>query len=458
MNIQQFIKILWFRKKIAFAVLLGVVTLTTLINLYLPKQYTATTTIVIDQNTVDFLTGLALSSSQILPGYTATQVEVVGSHNVALKVVENLKLDKNNRFINAFTDNGSPGNILDWIAKNIRKKLDIKLSRESNLIDISFTDIDPEFAAMAANAFADAYLLTSVELRTQPAKLNAAWFNTQMHSLRQELEKAQLRLSSFQQKVGIVETDDKLDVENARMAELSRQLLESQARTDELLSRKKMLTATVRNAGSSESMQEVMNSSLIQSLKTELAGREANLAVLSKRLDKNHPLYNQAQAEVNSLQQKISNEIRTVQNSINNELASSRQRDEILEKAFTEQKNKVLKLKIQHDEIAVLNNEVENARHSFDAAMQRSIQTRMESELNHANIAVLNKAIPPDKPSKPKFLLNLLLSFFLGSLLGVGGALIAELLDRRIHSKDDIKEYLGLPVFAVLVKPTGSTK
>lgn len=84
---------------------------------------------------------------------------------------------------------------------------------------------------------------------------------------------------------------------------------------------------------------------------------------------------------------------------------------------MAEQKAKVLKLKEQYDEIAMYKREVENAQRAYDVAMQRAGQTRMESEMNQTNISVLNSALPPSKHTKPRLLLNMISSIFLGTML-----------------------------------------
>jgi len=126
--------------------------------------------------------------------------------------------------------------------------------------------------------------------------------------------------------------------------------------------------------------------------------------------------------------------------------------------ALAEQKAKVLELKKQHDEIVVFNREVENAQRVYDAAMQRAVQSRMESEISQTNIAVLSYALPPQKPAKPKVLLNMILSVFLGGMLGVGSALLAELRDRRVRSAFDVSELLAVPVFAIISSTASKDK
>ena len=451
MSFPRIFTIIWSRKWLVVSCLSVTVILTLVVSLLLPKQFIAKTSLVLDQRGIDPITGVMLPAQMLMAtGYMATQLDVIASHNVALKVVKSLKLEDNKELQELFQESNGIGEVRDWVADLLLKNLEVMPSRESSIIHICFSSVEPGFSALVANAFAEAYIQTSVELKVQPAKLNADWFDSQLSSLRKNMEKAQEKLSGLLQANGIVMADDHLDLEDARLAELARQLLESQGHTHELMSRKKQLADTLAGRESFESMQEVLNNTFVQSLKSDLARAEGKFAELAERVDKNHPQYQQAKAEITNLKKKIHSEVGTVLNGITSSAAASQQRDDILAATIADQKRKVLELKKKRDEITVLKHEVENAQLAYDTAMQRSVQTRMESEVNQTNIAVLNPAIPPQKPDKPKVLLNVLFSFLLGSLLGVGIALLAEILDRRVRSSWDISDRLGMPVFGVI--------
>jgi capsular polysaccharide biosynthesis protein len=56
-------------------------------------------------------------------------------------------------------------------------------------------------------------------------------------------------------------------------------------------------------------------------------------------------------------------------------------------------------------------------------------------------------------------ILSLVLAIMLGGILGIGFGLFAELLDRRVRSRDDIANILGVPVFAIIDnKPKKSSR
>jgi len=256
-------------------------------------------------------------------------------------------------------------------------------------------------------------------------------------------------LSDYQQETGIIALDERLDVENARLAELSSQVVAAQAQTYDSVTRQRQISAASAKGKLGE-LPEILGNGLIQSLKAELARAEGKLAEVSERVDRNHPQYQSALAEVQSLRQKIAAEIQTARGSMVNAATQAQQREDELKKALAEQKARVLELKRHRDQIALLTREVESAQRTYDSAVQRGDQTRMESQRNQTEIAVLNPAIPPTKHSKPRLMLNVALSFFMGTLLGVGFGFLMEMLDRRIRSEDDITEGLGLPVLALI--------
>jgi capsular polysaccharide biosynthesis protein len=94
--------------------------------------------------------------------------------------------------------------------------------------------------------------------------------------------------------------------------------------------------------------------------------------------------------------------------------------------------------------------EVDNAKRAYDSAAQRHSQTSMESRMDQGNVTILGKAIPPVEPAFPKMPLILALAIVVGGLLGMGLALVAELIDGRVRGKDDLMEYVGAPVWGVL--------
>src|SRR5690348_2609288 len=87
MTFHQFLLILRARYKIALAILLLTVTVTLIVSLLIPKQYSASTAVLIDVKSPDPVAGMVLPGLAS-PAYMATQVDIINSDRVAQRVVE----------------------------------------------------------------------------------------------------------------------------------------------------------------------------------------------------------------------------------------------------------------------------------------------------------------------------------------------------------------------------------
>ena len=445
MNLIQFFLILKARKGLIFTSLALSVLIIGVISAFMPKVYTATASLVVNHQGPDPVTGLAMPS-QLIPGYLATQVDIISSRNVALKVVDALKLAP------ATTANPNPDarmSARERQADTLLKNLDVKPSRESSVLYVTYKSRDPQTAARVANAFVQAYTQTNLELKTQPARETATWFDQQLGELRNNLAQAQAKLSSYQQSKGIVSLDNKFDTENARLTELSTQLVAAQSQSFETQAQQN--TSSVASAS-------VVNNQLIQGLKSELARAEAKLSNLGERMGKNYPEYQRTQAEVENLRAKVNSEIGVTRQSLGNTNAAAQQREGALRAALAAQKAKVLALNAERDGGSVLAREVESAQKLYDQALQRFGQTRLEGHAGQTEVAILSSAVIPANPASPRLSLNLALAVVLGALLGIGLALIREMMDRRVRSAYDLVAVLGAPVLGVLVGDKDSSR
>lgn len=443
MNFQQFLLILRARLWLMLGVAGVVVATTLVVSLLLPRQYTATASVVVDAKAVDPITGVPVQA-MLMPSFMATQVDILNSDRVATRVIKRLKLDQVPEFREQWLKaTQGRGTFDSWLADTIVKKLDVKPSRESNVLNIAFTWSDAQASALFANAFAQSYLDTTVELRVEPAKQYASFFTERTKIAREELETAQKKLSDYQRENGIIATDERLDVETNRLNELSSQLVAIQSMRMDSASRQVQ-------ASNKENMTEVLQNSLISGLKADLARLETKRDELSKRLGRNHPEFLRTESEIAALRGKVDAETAKVISSIGTSNRVNVQRESELRVALEAQKKKVLALKEQRDEVTVLQNDVNNAQRNYDTITQRLTQTSLESQTQQTNIALLNSAVEPIDHSSPKIFLNLLVSIFLGTLLGVGTVLMLELLDKRVRGAQDLQDLLGLPVLGVL--------
>ena len=421
-------------------VVAGVVTLQT------PKSYTAATELIIDGKGQDPISGESLPA-RMLSGYIATQADIIRSRNVANKVIDQLNLIEEPALQPEFrAASTEPLPSRGWLLYYLKTGLAVTPQRDSSVLSISFKARNPELAARIADAFAQAYIQTNLELRIEPAKQITQWYDLQLASLRENLVDRQNTLAAYQEEHNIIASSDRLDLESEKLAELSSMLLVVQGQRLDEQSRSKQLDGSKPGA----LPEHVLTNPQVQKISDELSQAQARMAEIGSQVGSNHPQYRQAQREVDALQTQLQRTLKLVGGSLRSSVELSQSREEQLKAEVAAQKEHVLQLNRNRNQLTLLRQEVDNAQAAYDAALARASQTKLESRIALTDVAILNTAAIPSKPTEPKPALNLLIATVFGLLLGTAVALCWEWIDRRVRSGEELEASLGIPVLAYI--------
>ena len=446
MSIKQLLRIMWARKWLVLALAVLVSVVGAAVTLHMPKQYTAETSMVVEMK-VDPALG-ALAPALAAPGYMATQIEIIRSERVASRVVKMLGVERSPSAVQQWREATKAKIPLErYFANLLQGGVGVEPLNGSNIINIRFSAQDPIFAQAAANAFAQAFMDVSVELRIAPTRQGVAFLDDQSKQLRDNLEAAQAKLSKFQQDKGIIVSDERFDQENARYQSLVSQL--SAAQGEQIDADTKM-----RNSGT-ETSPDVLNNSAIGGLKAQLASAQTKLTELSAIVGKNHPQRIQLEAQIGEIKQQIRAETARVTGGASTFNRSAGQRVAELQGKVDEQKVRLLTLRADRDQVAIIQRDVDTAQRAYDGVTSRLSQFNLESQNNQAATRLLSPAVEPLEPSKPKVMVGVVGSILGGIALGVLAALGWELLDRRVRDPEDLMVMAGVPVLGVL-RPEGS--
>jgi polysaccharide biosynthesis transport protein len=455
MDLNQFLLALRARRK-AFAMVMAAVVIAALaVALVVPKRYVSTATILIDARDEQSLTASRMSPRE-RAGYIHTQVDLLQSGRVAARVARDLKLAQKPGMREAFeADTGGVGAIDDWIAATLLEKLKVDTSA-SNVITVTYTAPNAKHAAEVANGFVKAYMATALDLRTEPTREAAEWFEEQLKGLRAEVMQAQTKLASYQKTKGITFPDERADMEGARLAELNTQLLAARNATYDAMTKHRQATELL-NSGDTGEIPEVLSNAYVNTVKGDLSRAEARLEEQSQVLGPAHPVYQRTAAEVKGLRDKLVNEMKKVVQGLGNAAEQSRKREQELQQAMAAQQDRVLAMKDYRVDLAVMTRDVESAQRSYDAALARQVAIKVDSKARQTNVALLTPAIEAVRPAHPKVGLIGALSVIVGALLAAAVVYVLEMMDRRVRSRNDLESKLAVPSLGRLSKwqPTG---
>ncbi len=442
MSISQCLRILWARKWVCLALFVLVSGIGILHTLKQPKRYLAEVSMLVEVRP-DPILG-AMAPGLATPVYMATQVEMIRSDRVAHKVVKLLGIDKADGAVQAWmeaTKGRTP--IENYYGGILLAGLTVEPARGTNFITIGYTAPDAQFAAAAANAFSKAYLDVAVDLRVEPARQYAVWFDEQSKVLRSDLEQAQAKLSKYQQDKGI--TDERLEQETARLNVLIGQLATAQAERADASSR--------LGVSGGEASPDVQQSSAVQALRSQLAAAQTKLTEISNIVGSNHPQRLTLEAQIVEIRQQLAAEMRRVSGSTSAVSRASGRKLAELQGLVDAQKARVLSMRSSRDDIQVLVRDVENAQRAYDSARTRLSQLSLESQTNQHSVRVMSPAIEPLDPTKTESMKRIALSLAGGIVMALAVALGLELIDRRVRAPEDLLVIEGLPVLGVLSPP-----
>lgn len=451
MSFSDFLRVIQARWKLAAAIVITMTAVALVGSLVWPKKYTAKSVLMIDLK-VDPVAGTSAIGVMPSAAYLATQVDIIESNHVAQKVIQNLQLDANEAMRAEWEKAGAKGDYQAWLAQRLLKNLKVEAARESNVVEISYESIDPKFAAALANNFAKSYIDATVQFKTTPAKQYSDFFEARANLARQKLEAAQNRLAEAQRLKGIVVTDEKLDAETVKLNDLSAQLTASRGAVADASSRK---AQALQNSDASP---DAMSNSLLLSLRGDLSRAEAKLDESLERYGDNHPSIIELRATISSIKEKIRRETGRVGSSLSANSQISQSKEAALQSAYNEQRDKLLKLKQDRNELLVIEREVSAAQRVFDAIQARQSQMNLEGSNNQNNVVILNSASEPTSPSSPRIGINTLLGAVLGLIVAAFTTMAIELSDRRIRSTSDVVNLLQIPVIGYLSSHTDNSQ
>ncbi len=435
------------RKVLVGGFTLGLGAAMLLLHFVLPPKYQATASIVVDNRGVDRLVGAVVPTSIAHSTMIATHSNIVRSEKVTGQVVEALGFARDPVFLAKWQEaTDGVGDPAEWIGAGLLRNVTVRPGApDSNVLEISYSDRDPNRAAEVANAFANAYLDTQLELRLAPTRQVASFFEERVKANRSALEAAQARLSAYQREHGVLtKSDQNLDVESAVLNKLASELATHSTLRIDSHSRNKHVDGNLQNSS------DVLQNDVVKALMTEAAKAEAHVKELSSRYGPEHPHYRAAVEHLRQLHNKLQEESRRVAESMKIDSTIDKHAEAAVREATEIQRKRILDMMLYRDELAVLERDLDNAQKAYDQSMLRLSQSTQESQSLISDASLLTLARVPTESSRPKPTITVPLGVAIGLMLSAILALLLEQHAPLIRVPRDVEEVFGLPILAAI--------
>ena len=436
LSLPQIFAIVWAYRGQIIVIMSAVLAATVLAVMFWPRTYSATATLIVNYEVNDPTSGRELPAG-LLTNFIATQIDLMQDLQLRLQVVDRLKLTDRKFYMAGYSGDGSTHR--QWAARVLGENLVITPSKSgSQMIYVTYNANSAEEAAQVANTVAEIYREFAHKHSTEPSE-RAKRSQLKMEALQERTVQAQQQLTEFHQANGLIDPEYKTNSDINVLSELETRLLEAQ-------NARRVAEA---RAGANQAIgDQVMTSPLWQTLKTQLAAQEAQLAELQTSLGPRHPQIIELQTQIAATRRSLEAEQQHYAANAREGLRIARQLESSLQRAVDEQRSRVLAIGQLREEASKYQLELESAQALYKRAIEEHDQLMLAARSHYTNVSLVSPATPPLRPSKPRALRTLFLGCVLAGVLGFGLPLARELLGRRVRCRDDLERDLGIPVLA----------
>jgi polysaccharide biosynthesis transport protein len=434
--------------------MLAVVSIVAIGTFRMQAVYVATARIEIDRENSNILPFQGTDSYDYqmdVDNYIETQSKILTSETLALQTIRSGALSGQPEFsADLSSDALASGSLANMKPPPelgaFLGSLGVKRVPSSRLLDVTFESTNPQLAAQIVNAHIKNFIEQNFQSRYEATSRASTWLADQLNELKVRVEKSEDARIAYERQNQIWALDgDKQNVSTQRLSDLNRQLTDAQS--DRM--RKQSLYEYAK-AGDIDSVPQIRDNGLVQEILRRRSDIYAQYTDALNQYGPNYPKVQRLQAQLKELDTSAEKEKKAVIVHLESEYHEARQREELLGKALDQQKAEVNQMSERMVQYSILKREAEANKALYDGLLTKLKEAGISAGLRSSNIRVVDPAMVPTYPSRPAKTRNIILSFLVGLVGGIGLALLREYMDNTVKTPDDIESLARLPSLAVV--------
>ncbi len=480
----NFFHTLWLRKRLLLSVIFSLTIFAILIIYQLVPRYTATAQLLIGINAAkvvdieEVMTGNFKGDAAVIG-----EMEVIKSRELAHKIIDHLHLEQYPEFN---PKPQKPGLLAQFSFKNLLpeswkeamgmvkidsrtaeekeearltrltniflSKLKVSQVKRSQVINVGFESEDPKLAAKIANEVADKYIVGQLQAKFDATKKATDWLNDQLVELKQKVESSERAVEQYRKTHELLEVSKEVGLSQQQMSEVNSQLIIARAQRAEAEAKYQQVEAIAKSGRDIDSVAEVLNSSLISSLRQQESEVQRKYSEMLVEFGQRHPRMIQMQAELEDIQAKVRSEVKKVAAGLRNSMDVARAREGSLSSSLRQMESKTSGSNQAEVQLHALEREATANKALFETFLGRFKETASTQGIAQADARVISFAEIPLGASYPKRNL-LLMSSVVGALLfGVFLVFILEMLNPGVRSPEQIQDLFNMSTLGIVPK------
>jgi polysaccharide biosynthesis transport protein len=365
-----------------------------------------------------------------------TQLRIIQSRTMVARVIQRIGLPKTPGPLDS---TASPGPPSDQQVEAVARGLQVRETRQSRIVDLTYESTDPGYTAGFVNELAQQYMDQSLESRLEISRGTSNWLERQLEDLRRKLTASEQRLQSYAGQSGLVVTNDVQRPDEEKLRQVQSNLSKAEENRMTRQARRDMAAAAPV-----ESLEPPMGSPL-RDHRTRLADLRRQRADLVAVYTPGFGAVKRLDAQIADLEATERKEIATLLQGIKNDYADAVQREKLLEASYNNQVRQVSTKASKAIQYGILKNEVNSNRELYNTMLHRAAEAKVASALRASSARLVDQAKAPQLPFKPSRLLSVVSGGTAGLLLGLVFAGGRDGRGRRIGCNPELAALLNVP-------------
>jgi len=424
-----------------------------IVSYFQPREYQATSFIEVKstaQNPRIFATGdpnIPIHDPQLAP----TVFQVIQRTGILYPVIEQLKLqDKWAR------DGVRPTKEQAYAI--LRSKLDVDEVRNTDLLQISVFNTDPQEAADISNKIVAVYQDKRVDEEKEILNRAVTTMNEEVSKQQKRVDDAAAEMSRIREEEHIIDLNPE-GTEDTQ-APINNMIVKQEGAVNE----SETMVATL--GSKLEQIEKLKGEDLMRMLATlniqdptiqkimpnyqEAVAQEALL--VNSGFGENHPKVKAVHATQDVYARQLEQQVSSIRVALEKNLKTAQATRDELRKRLDQINEKQLSNKSLGANYTRAKNSYIKEKLLLDGVRTRAQSQTMELAMPRVAVSVKQIAEPPSYPVRPRVGLNLMLGGLVGLVVGLGLAFFIEYLDTSVKTMEDVESLLGLPVLAIIPK------
>ncbi|HEV8145833.1 MAG TPA: polysaccharide biosynthesis tyrosine autokinase [Bryobacteraceae bacterium] len=374
--------------------------------------------------------------------FLATQVKLIQSDSVLRPVVDKYRLREVEKdALEEAVDQSATSLEAPVILKNL------KVTRPPNtyILLISYRSPNRQLAADVANAIANSYLMHTYRIRYKASAGLGEFMERQLEELKAKMEKSSGALMQFERELNVISPEEKTNILSARLLQLNEEFTKAQA--DRV--KKESAYNSVRS-GTLESAQVSTQGDALKKITENLNDAQEKFSAAKGTFGINHPEYKKALTRVEEYQGQLARTQANIGQRVEVEYREAVNREAMLETAVKDTKGEFDKLQARSFEYQTLKREAEGDKKLHEELVRKIKEAGINANFQNTSIRVADPARPGLRPVFPRVLLNVVLAFLFAIFLGVGAAVLTDVLDNTVRDPDQVARLMNADVIGSL--------